>query len=398
MGIWRSAAGSVRVRITSADFTESLKILTDQGIHLRDVVFEDDLSVLATVNRSDYKAAVNRLEARGDHCHVLQKDGIFWTLLQIRKRPVLIVGVLLLTILTWYIPTKVFFIQVQGNTTVPTRMIEEKVQQMGLRFGCSRKEIQNEQLKNILLESIPQLDWVGITTAGCVATVQVKEKPQDESSEKSQRNVTSMVAACDGVVESITVTKGVAVCRPGQAVRQGQVLISGYEDLGIIIKATEAAGEVYARTQRFLQSVTPAVCASRGAERDSLTNFSVQIGKNQINFFQDSGISPTGCVKMYEKKYLTLPGGFQLPLALVTEKTVLFDLTRQKNTDPSYDWMVDFSRQYVKNQMVAGEFIREDISHELLDEIYVLSTQYACREQIGKKRIEETIRQDGEDG
>ena len=398
MGIWRSAAGSVRVRITSADFTESLKILTDQGIHLRDVVFEDDLSVLATVKRSDYKAAVNRLEARGDHCHVLQKDGIFWTLLQIRKRPVLIVGVLLLTILTWYIPTKVFFIQVQGNNTVPTRMIEEKVQQMGLRFGCSRKSIQNEQLKNILLESIPQLDWVGITTAGCVATVQVKEKPQDESSEKSQRNVTSMVAVCDGVVESITVTKGVAVCRPGQAVRQGQVLISGYEDLGIIIKATEAAGEVYARTQRSLQSVTPAVCASRGAERNSLTNFSVQIGKKQINFFQDSGISPTGCVKMYEKKYLTLPGGFQLPLALVTEKTVLFDLTRQKNTDASYDWMVDFSRQYIKNQMVAGEFIREDISHELLDEIYVLSTEYACREQIGKKRIEETIRQDGEDG
>ena len=273
MGIWRSAAGSVRLRITSADFPESLKILTDLGIDLRDVVYEDNLSVCVTLNRTDCRMAVKKLEAKGDQCTVIRRNGIFWSVLQIKNRPVLLLGILLMVFLSFYIPSKVYFIQIQGNDTVPSRAIAEKVREIGLEFGCDREKIQNEHLKNILLESIPQLDWVGITTTGCVATVSVKEKISEEKPLDPKYLVASLVAACDGVVESVTATRGFALCRPGQAVQQGQVLISGYEDLGLSIKATYAQGEVYARTQRFLQAITPVTYTFRKDEGAVHTNF-----------------------------------------------------------------------------------------------------------------------------
>ena len=47
--------------------------------------------------------------------------------------------------------------------------------------------------------------------------------------------------------------------------------------------------------------------------------YAVIIGKKRINFYKGSGISDTSCDKMYLENYVTLPGGFILPIAIATE-------------------------------------------------------------------------------
>lgn len=395
MGIWRSIAGSVCIEVTSADIPGALKLLTENNILLQDITYKSDLCVCAMIRRADYAKTEELLTARGDACKPRKRLGIFWTLSGIKRRPLLFAGMLILLILTILIPSRILFIQVHGNETVPSHMITEKARMLGLYFGCSRSDIKGDQLKNLLLEALPELDWVGITTAGCVATIDVKEKNTNEQERNNANCVSSLVASCDGVVESITVTSGTALCQPGQAVYRGQVLISGYEDLGLLIKATDAEGEVYARTYRYIQAITPIISSARTFENGRETKFSLQIGKKLINFFQDSGISPIGCVKMYSKKFLTLPGGFQLPVALVTETLYHCDLKQQKNDIASFSWMKDFADSYICEQMIGGELISQNISSELLDEIFVLSAQYACREQIGQKRNEESLYHNG---
>lgn len=396
MGVWRSLAGTVRIKITSADVPAALRLLTDRNILLQDITYETDLCVAVTVRRRDHKRLKQLLSARGDSCEYVSRWGLYWALEQIVHRPVFILGLTILLALTIYVPSRVFFVQVTGNTAVSSRLILEQTQKIGLTFGCDRKSIQSEQMKNALLEMIPELDWVGITTAGCVATVEVREKLTEEKKQEVQHTVSSLIASCDGVVESITVTSGTALCHPGQAVRRGQVLISGYEDHGLVIKAANAQGEIYARTYRYLQSVTPTESAVRTASQEVQTKFSLQIGKKLINFFKDSGISPTGCVKMYSKKYLTLPGGFELPLALVTETLYFCDLEPQCNTEDDFFWAEKLMDQYVRTQMLAGEVLQKKVSAELLDDIYVLSLEYACREQIGQIRVEENLNHNGE--
>ena len=61
----------------------------------------------------------------------------------------------------------------------------------------------------------------------------------------------------DGFIVSATVTRGNFLCRVGQSVKAGQVLISGYTDCGICIQATRAEGEIYAQTSRDFAAVTP---------------------------------------------------------------------------------------------------------------------------------------------
>ena len=397
MDFWRSAGGSVRIKLTSADTAGALKLLTDRGVMLYDVKYEKELCVCFTIDRNRYFTVHRLLTDRGDQCAVVDKNGLYWIISRIRDRAVLVSGVAILIALSIFIPSRILFVLVEGNEQISDRQILQQLELCGLRFGSSRAAVRSEKLKNNLLECNDRLDWVGITTAGCVATVQVREKPAYKE-DRQEEIGTNIVAVCDGVIDSVTVTKGTGQCVPGQAVYRGQVLISGYEDHGFVIRATGAEGEIYANTYRQIQGVCLRKFISRREIKRTTVKFSLQIGKNRINFFQDSGISPPGCVKMYLEKQLTLPGGFLLPVSLIEERCVFYDMETENHEENSFFWAESYFDSRLRSQMNAGQILQRNTSTEMLEELYVLYGEYACFEQIGQKSIEEFVDHNGENG
>jgi hypothetical protein len=127
----------------------------------------------------------------------------------------------------------------------------------------------------------------------------------------------NVVANRDAVVSSVTVTKGSGQCVPGQAVKKGQVLISGYVDSGIVVTATGAEGDVMGITSRDLEVLMPLCCSRRTSVTYESVKYCVLIGKKRIKFYKGSGISGGSCVKMYSEYVLTMPGGFELPVRLI---------------------------------------------------------------------------------
>ena len=206
----------------------------------------------------------------------------------------------------------------------------------------------------------------------------------------------SIVAARDGIIRELTVTKGNPLCKVGQAVKAGQVLVSGYEDCGIVIKATRAEAEITAQTLRQIGAITPAASTIRGEIISTSVKYSLLIGKNQIKFYKDSGISDTRCVKMYSKEYLTLPGGFILPIALIKEECYYYDEQAVDFCEQDFFWMEDFASDYLQGQMIAGSVLQADTAMELLDDCCIFTGRYACLEMIGQVKNEEIT--DGENG
>lgn len=384
-----SLQGMMRVRITSADIPGALRMLTEHSIILQDIESESDLCVLLTLSRKDFKKGRTLLEKHGDRFEPQRKYGLYWTLFSAKRRWLLLTGCLLLLFLTLYLPSKIYFFEVKGNHTIPDKWILEKAELSGLTFGCKRSAIKSEQIKNNILERVPELDWVGITTAGCVATIEVREKPIEEKIQNPSMYVSHIIANCDGVVDSVTVTKGTLLCKPGQAIEKGQILISGYEDCGLVIKATGAEGEIYGKTIRTINLFTPANGALKGEKNTSVKKYSLQIGKKLINFSKDSGISPSGCVKMYLRKYLTLPGGFQLPVSIICQELITCDVYDAEPFELDTQWLEHTAQQYVLNQMIAGEILLQQTAVQQNGDFYILKGAYACREQIGKTKFEE---------
>jgi sporulation protein YqfD len=304
------------------------------------------------------------------------------------SRPVLLLGLLVFIIVTMYLPSRVLFFEVEGNVTVPTKLILEKCQQCGISFGVSRSEVRSEKMKNALLDAIPQLQWAGINTSGCTAVISVRERSEAIVTEE-EHTVSSIVASRDGIITQCTATRGNLLCKPGQAVMAGAVLISGYTDCGICIRANSAEGEVFAKTERNLSVISPSIWTQKKEKTVTAKKFAVIIGKKRINFYKDSGILDTSCDKMYSESYVTLPGGFRVPVILVTEVYTYRQSVQTQIEEPT---LSKFAQNYLQQQMVSGTILSMNETVQLMESAYYLKGKYICTEMIGRIRNEEIIK------
>ena len=395
MEFWRSLNGMICLQITSADVAGALTVLNNNGIELFQALSRNDLTVEVMIRRQDHKRLRQILERRGDSIEPVKLRGLYWHGKRMLKRPVLLCGILALVALSCVIPSRILFVKVEGNQTIPDKMILEYAANCGIAFGASRREVRSEKMKNALLEALPQLQWAGVNTRGCVATISVREREIGNQPEQIA-GVSSIVAACDGLIQSCTVIKGNAICTVGQAVKAGQKLISGYTDCGLSIRACRAEGEVFARTERAVSVVALSEYNLQTPKNMELRKYSVVIGKKRINLYKDSGILESTCDKMVLENCLTLPGGFILPVTLVTE---VWSYNDQSITavDPNLlsEQLGEFASAYVNAQMIAGRILSVDETVATEDGIVSLEGKYACHEMIGRVQKEEILKPDG---
>lgn len=385
----RSSGDLLTVEIISTDFPALLRLIGSHGIpilHIRDVGI---LTIQADVRHCDYPQIRKLLGSRGEKIEPCGYKGIGYKIRALFTRPVLIIGLLFMTLISCILPSRIFFVSVQGNESIPKRLILEQAQKCGITFGARRRDVRSEKMKNNLVAAIEQLQWAGINTYGCTATITVKEKAIQEPYEP-EGGVSSIVAVRDGVIQNYTVTKGNAVCQVGGAVKEGEVLISGYTDCGIKIQASRAEGEVFAQTVWEFSAIEPAEYVRKTIPRATAKKYSVEIGKKRINFYNDSGISGSTCDKIRKEYTLQLPGGFDLPVTFVEETYIWYDeATFNLELDSEESRLRDYVQSYLQSQMISGTILEKAEATSAVSGMNCLQGRYICLEMIGRVRNEE---------
>ncbi len=389
MNLWESLVGMEDVELTSAEPEKSLWEINSQKIEVFQVSRIDPLTFRFRISRTNHSALQALCRKRGDSLRILRRHGLYWMIKSLCRRPVLAAGVFLLLLLGTYLPTRVMFVRVDGNEQIPSRQILDAAEASGIRFGAARREVRSEKVKNTLLTLVPELQWAGVNTSGCVATVSVRERPvADPPRPKNQ--VASIVAARDGYILSGTVIRGTPCFRVGQAVNEGQVLISGYTDCGISIQATEAEGEVVAQTIRNITAVTPSKADFRLEEEGTFRRYSLLIGKKRLNLWKGSGNVAASCGRIDKEYFVTLPGGFRLPVALCVEKYTQYGVVPMDVGQQEAELALSaFSDRYLRDQMVAGRILDKTEGIVWENGIYCLDGKYTCEEMIGRVRREQ---------
>ena len=390
MHIFRNASGYVYAEIVSADIPGLLSLLCDKNIALDALQTVDEMTIRARFFYCDV-AAIRRLTGkRGDQFVIIRKEGLYWNGHRFLNRPILSFLLVFIILMSIFLPTRIFFVRIEGNEEIPNRRILQAAEECGIRMFSSRRKVRSENVKNRLLESIPELQWVGVNTAGCIATISVAEKSVQNETLEQKAEVSSIVASRAGVIQACTVTRGNSLCYVGQAVNAGDVLVSGYTDCGIIVKATQAEAEILARTSRQLEVLSPGVTSKRVNITDRQTNFSILFGKKLVKLKKCSGISDATCVKIYNEYILTLPGGFSLPIGLIREQKIFYAYA-ETDIHSDADWLTDEAVRYLKTQMIAGQILDQNIQVQSEENVCVLSGQFECLEMIGQIKVEDFI-------
>ena len=377
----------IRVELTSAAMDLLMDRITKSGILLLDVEYIDPLRITCAVSARSFPRLRDLAEQQGSQIRALQKVGVVHIWCNLRYRPVLLLGLIGILVLSCWLPTRVLFVQVEGNETIATRLILEQAQYCGIQFGADRRAVRSEQMKNKLLEAVPELKWAGINTYGCTAVISVREKTKvDTAAEGGQ--LQSIVSLCDAVIRDITVHKGNALCTVGQAVRAGQLLVSPFNDCGIFIQVTGAKAEIWGDTQRSISMIVPSEYTCRTEILTSNKKYSLILGKKRINFYKGSGICGSTCAKIYEEKYITLPGGFVLPIGIICERTVVYEETVD-SAELADLQLLQCVQEYVETIMQTGKIRQTDYFCFRAEGFTRIECLFHCYEMIGVMRPEE---------
>ena len=371
MELWWHLRGWTRLRLTSADCPGRLRRISGE-MKLENIAFPDELTAEFTVLSGD----AGRLTGTfGPELRTVASGGLPGILRGILRWRRLAGLVLLLGALTVWLPGRVWFVRVEGNHGIPQRRILEAAEASGISFGARAGQIRSEAVKNSLLFAIPELRWAGVNTEGCTAVITVAERSAGEPERAWEPG--DLIARTDGLVTGILVQRGTALVQPGDAVRAGQLLVSGVTELGNCIHVDRAEGELWGLTRREFQLAVPAQTRIRRETGQVKRRYSLRIGKKSVNFSNDSGILYGTCVRMRTVNYLMLPGGFRLPVALVTDTYTMCEI--QETPRRETDWLTEAARRTVRGQLRGGGILRE----EFTSEGGLLTAVFECREQIG---------------
>ena len=376
----------VRCRIICASQEKFISHLNQNGVETYKLKRQNELVSIAAIHRKDYRSLVKMAQQYGADIQIVDEWDFIKYCTVILRRPILIIGLFLWIWLVSYLPTRILFVTVCGNKTVPEQLIVEVAKEYGVYFGAVREDLRNEKIKNALLSKIPQLEWVGVNTYGCVAEIAVRERIGYEGTE-TDTGISSLVATHDGIISNVIVLRGSALCTVGQAVSKGQTLISGFTDCGLTIRAERAAGSVYAYTNRTLTAYLPVVGRVRRDATGQKSKFSLKIGKNIINLSISSGISHSDCAKIYSEKNVVLPGGFRLPISLVCETEYMYNTETDSVTERTD--ITDLTKSYLHTQIIDGNILGSDYEISSRDELICLAGSFYCREIISRERREE---------
>lgn len=382
-------AGYLDVILTSADISGALGQIFNHNITVFDIITPDPYTIQFSVCKKDLGALERILRRRGESIRIIQNNEKYVYGIKDWKRPILMILIVALLALTLWLPSRVLFFRTEGNCNVPDQMIIEQAKRAGLHFFSSRRGVRNETIKNSILESNPQLQWVGINTYGCTAIISVRERgeaiPQAET-----YPISHLIANCDSVIREIIVEQGSVQCEVGQAVKKGQLLVSGYTDCGLYLKGTNATGEIYGDTIRKLSVVFPQNFQIRTRQQHVQKNYSIIIGKKRINLSKGSGISGGTCAKIYEEKYWTLPGGFVLPVGLAIEQTFAYQTVPENKVTDTRSMTTFLDKQMI-HQLQSGKIGSSDYTIVDNEEYCVFSGVFYCYEMIGISQIEERV-------
>lgn len=387
----------VRVEIICADLPQLLSRLSRSGISLRAVEYTDELKAILSTDKVFLNPLRTIASGRGAQVTVLEERGGRRVLGHLFHRPLILAGLLFFLLFSCFVPTRIFFVQVTGNEMLPDNLILEKAARCGIGFGASRREVRSEKIKNALLQELPQLQWAGVNSKGCVATISVSERTEP-AEEETVHAASSIVAISDGIIESITVTRGNLKCKVGQAVEEGQVLVSAYTDCGLSVTVTAAEAEIYAKTRRIQHSILPEYYLAPGENIEQISRYALVFGKKRINLYKGSSILEGSCVRIYDEKRWALPGGLTLPVTLVKETWVYRSCQEACFSDEQAERTLSaWTEDYVLSSMTAGSILSRTETYQKDAAVYHLDGEYACSELIGSRLKEEIFDYDDKD-
>ncbi len=352
--LYRIIFGFLRVRFTG-DFKEKILSLCAQngiilwGTKLKDGGIESSISV------KDFKYLRNIARGRGIKAHILKKRGIPFVTNRYKHRYGIFTGAIIFFISLGIMSEYIWLIDIVGNNKITDKQIISACNSIGIMQGIKKDSIYPKLEREKLMLKLDGIAWASLNIEGSRLTVNVTETEEKEEDEFEYAN---LKADKDGIIKKIDVISGTCIVKVGQAVKKGDLLVSGIIETTTGTRFVRSKGQVTAISQSevtfFEEYEQKHIIPTGETKTKTVIEF---FGKKIPLFLGEENSDYEESIK--EKNVILF--GSDLPIKIYTKT---FKFNKEQNVNYSYDKLCERLENKLSEMedidIVKKEFITEN--------------------------------------
>ncbi len=251
-----SIVGEYTVKLSCADPLPFLRRLTLNKVLFWSLRGGDGVWYLKTT-LSCGELLLNNAHESGIPGEIVKSKGLPFLAAKYKKRPGLLLGLILGLALLFCSELFVWKVTVNGNETIPEEVILEALSEQGVKVGSYIPAIPVLKVQNLVLLSFHEISSIAINVKGNHVMVEVLERVHEPPRE-DVTGYCNVVAARDGIIVSAKGWAGTVIVSPGEVVETGQILISAFTvGMRNVYRVHHARGEVLAKVYESYSAVFP---------------------------------------------------------------------------------------------------------------------------------------------
>ncbi len=209
--------------------------LTKKGIE-SSLLAKDFIKLRKIIRKSDIKV------------HILKKKGLPFKTAKYNKRAGLIAGAVIFVLFLKIMSDFIWIIDITGNENVEKSEILSACKEIGIKEGLHKSKIHTKTDRERLLLKLDSLAWASLNIEGSRLTVNVSESKKNEK----PLPFSNLKSSADGIIKKIDIVSGNCVVKTGDAVKKGDVLVSGVIEKLSGTHFVRSAGTIIAETKRSI--------------------------------------------------------------------------------------------------------------------------------------------------
>jgi len=318
--IIRRGQGMVTVRVSTVLQAEFFTACARWNVFPKGLRCRTETDFLCDLTVAEFRALRPVLRACQGRVHLLRRWGLPFAWQRLKCRWGLLLGMALLLVSVGVSSLFLWDIRITGNERLSDQEILGHLRQCGVYVGAFSPVLQPRYLKHEMLLRCEELSFITVNIWGSRANIEVRER-RPVPALRGNEPPANVVAGRTGIVTRVLRDEGSIRVAAGEAVLQGELLLSGVIDAGEGgTRFVHAEGEVYAETLHPITVRIGEQVLDKRLTGRSCVRWALQLGERRINFYFDTGNPYDTCDTIKETVCLSLGEAFPLPVRLIREE------------------------------------------------------------------------------
>lgn len=381
MGLFERITGQIRAEVSGAFPESALNAAALSAIEITELESVDACTVRVSFAERD----LPELEQIARKCmcelKVISAYGGSRTRKLAKRRKWLIIFALLTLALLMLSSLFIWEIDVRGNESLTEGELLRALADCGVGSGTFWPGLSADLVRSEMMTKLPEIGWMALNVCGSRAVLLIQER-QEKPEIYAESGAADIIAAKTGIIKRVSVQNGKAAVSAGEAVTEGEILVSGTLDsISNGTRSVRAKARILAETWYELTAVCPAEEELKEPSAFSHSRFALIFGKRRINLYISSGKTIDECDKIIHEYKVGIEGVFALPVALVREELRSYESETGEAAD------IDGMEQRLRERLAAGvtgEIEQQSVTQGSADGLCAVTLRARCLEDIGE--------------